>query len=145
MLIYIVLLSFLNEIPRKLNKSWNCSCLFNHHENVCQVKRLCCHCHELLALAERLWHLPNLCCLQFSKQYSEQIKIYIPTIKKKMAEVFLWYLFCLLQLFQLNTKKALCWEEGMGCKFQGSNPQILPCHREHVRLHTGWSFWFVAL
>lgn len=135
MFTHVVLLFFLNKIPWKLNKSWNYSCLLNHHENVCQVKRLCSPCHELLALAESLWHLPNLLCLQFSKQYSEQIKIYICTIKKKMAEEFLCYLFGLLHLFQLNTKKSLCWGKGMGCKFQRSNTQILPCYREHETMH----------
>lgn len=111
---HVVLLFFLDEIPWKFNKSWNCSCLFNHHKNVCQVKRLCSHCHELSALAEILWNLHNLWCLRFSKQYSEQINIYIPTRKKKMAEAFLWYLFCLLHLFQLNTKKGTMLRGGNG-------------------------------
>lgn len=90
---------------------------------------------SLLALTEGLWHLPDLWCFQCSKQYAEQIKIYIHTIKNKMDKVFLWYLFCLLHLFQLNTKKTLCWGDGMGWRFQGSNMHIHPCHREHETMH----------
>lgn len=99
---------------------------------------------QAISLAENLWHLPNLWCLQFSKRHSEQVKIYIHAIEKKMAKIFLWYLFRLLHLFQLIEKRH--YAEQREWDVESGDPTHMFIHAmESVRLCIDWSFWFVAL